>query len=215
MEGSKRFRLVDPSDNTRMYEGHMREAELEAFPVNTHQSKKTKFGSAAKESFWTEHHVESLEGAQRMQYHFLKRKLTESTSMVHSPVDINELHWDSLKKAQSPTRGSEKKHNDNYPKSKGVLTMDCKVDKGDALWVPSYWWHEVQSYPSLNTESGKDRCTNSSISCRDTFPLNVAVNFWFEPLYKKEFPCASCTKHLLNQKYAKVLQHMLSMHLLS
>ena len=28
-EGAKTFRLIDPLDNRRMYEGHMREAQLE------------------------------------------------------------------------------------------------------------------------------------------------------------------------------------------
>lgn len=35
IQGEKLFRLSDPEDNARFYEGHMREAMLEAIPIIT------------------------------------------------------------------------------------------------------------------------------------------------------------------------------------
>jgi hypothetical protein len=181
-----------------------------------------------------------------LKYRFLKRKLTESTSMVHSPVDMGELYRDSLRLGDNSTRYSSvdggeddtsngawegqgreegrrervkngNLHNARYPKAKDVLTMDCRVDKGDAIWVPSYWWHEVQSYPSSNISNGGDvsSARTSGLNSRQNYPLNIAVNFWFAPLYEKEFPCATCKKDLLNQKYAEILKHLVEVGLLS
>lgn len=62
LEGEKIFRLVDTSDNRRLYEGHMREAQLEA---RRSILSKRKDGDA---------------------YEFRKSRLLESTSMVHSPI---------------------------------------------------------------------------------------------------------------------------------
>ncbi|CAM9422558.1 unnamed protein product [Ectocarpus fasciculatus] len=148
VQGKKRFRLSDPERNERFYEGHMREAILEATaaacdPLRPHR------------------------------YIFRKQRLLESTSMVHSPVDISlPLH----------------KH---YPLANSVQYMDCEVGPGEALFVPSYWWHEVASQPS--EEAIHD------------ISLNLAINFWFEPLYSKSFPCASCRKKLNVRQYEDVL----------
>ena len=46
-----------------------------------------------------------------------------------------------------------------YPNAAHARPMQCKIAKGDALYLPAFWWHEVQSFPS-------DRA------------FNLAVNFW-------------------------------------
>ena len=65
--------------------------------------------------------------------------------------------------------------------------MECTVAAGEALFVPSYWWHEVKSHPS---DAG----------------LNMAINYWFPPLYTKEFPCTECTKVFNHRVYREVVE---------
>jgi peptidyl-lysine (3S)-dioxygenase / protease len=96
--------------------------------------------------------------------------LEESTSMVHSPLSISDL------------------------KAQGGRSVKCLAEQGDALFVPSFWWHEVTSSPSQ---------TNYTINLQDgqrilELPLNMAVNYWFSPLYDKGFPCRTCLKSFNN-----------------
>lgn len=88
-------------------------------------------------------------------YQVYRGQLSESTSLVHSltPNLDHEQH-----------------------------ALDCKVSAGEALFVPSYWWHEVRSEPS-------------------SVDLNVAINYWFPPLYTKEFPCTECVKAFNHRVY--------------
>ncbi|CAE7581388.1 unnamed protein product [Symbiodinium microadriaticum] len=235
VEGAKRFRLVDPSDNTRMYEGHMREAELEAVRL---QAQKQSEGSGECNKSVSTHDNSMIHNTTRKvcrnhgrspwEYRFRKRKLSESTSMVHSPVDVNELYdaQHTHKSSADNDNTKRRRHNSKYPKASGVNTIDCVVEKGDALWVPSFWWHEVKSYPGdtnayrtdpLSPEADaadKDDLSRNVITSGSLYPLNIAVNFWFAPLYDKEFPCASCKKSKLNQKYADVLRDLTASNLL-
>ena len=144
LEGSKTFLMTDPSNSDKLLEGHMREAELRV----------------------------RSNGSQRF-CHFVKDVLSESTSIVHSPISLNDV-----------------------TAAQDIPTMSCTVHQGDALFVPSFWWHEVYSSPG------------PSQSYRgDYIQLNAAINYWFEPLYTKEFPCAKCSKHL-NKKYGIKLNHL-------
>ncbi|ETV98632.1 hypothetical protein H310_08749 [Aphanomyces invadans] len=136
--GEKEFVLFDPSDNRRLYEGHMREAQFERDDYDS-----------------TVIH---------------RRKLMESTSMVNSPIDID----DPL-------------DIDRYPLFASATALRCKVREGDTLFVPSFWWHEVRSTPAVHE------------------PRNVAVNYWYKPLYTKEFPCKTCPLRF-NLAYEHVLQ---------
>ena len=61
--------------------------------------------------------------------------------MVMSPIDILRPDYE------------------NSPKFREVPGMSCTIHEGDVLYMPSFWWHEVQSVPS------KDK-------------RNLAVNFW-------------------------------------
>lgn len=89
------------------------------------------------------------------------------------------------------------------------------------IFVPSFWWHEVKSSPGPvrkavgdmditadtvddgigNCEEGGD---DSNVSAPSCVQLNIAVNLWFDPLYLKEFPCASCKKYV-NKRYGGML----------
>ena len=73
---------------------------------------------------------------------FRHKKLLESTSMVMSPVDILKPDYQ------------------RFPKFKEARALNCTINEGDVLFMPSFWWHEVQSSPSREE------------------PRNVAVNFW-------------------------------------
>ncbi len=64
----------------------------------------------------------------------------------------------------------------------------------------SFWWHEVESVPSEHEHAmpvhsrkhyGADRLTAANAS---VVRLNVAINYWFEPLFTKQFPCKTCSK---------------------
>lgn len=84
MEGSKTFKLLDTADNRRLYEGHMREAQLEA------------------------RHVATPTHPATFQYSFRKRRLLESTSMVHTPVF-----------------NSQRPNVKDFPRSKDLPFMEC------------------------------------------------------------------------------------------
>lgn len=105
--------------------------------------------------------------------HFKKDVLLESTSIVHTPLLLGDVMA-----------------SDNVP------TMSCVVHEGEALYVPSFWWHEVHSSPGPSKEFQGD-----------SIQLNAAINYWFEPLYNKEFPCAECSKRL-NRRYESKLEQL-------
>lgn len=73
---------------------------------------------------------------------FSRKSLLDSTSMVMSPIDILKPDYD------------------RFPKFKDVPAMNCTINEGDVLYMPSFWWHEVQS------SSSKEQ-------------RNLAVNFWY------------------------------------
>ena len=101
-------------------------------------------------------------------FKLVRKGLQESTSMVMSPVNVLNPEYEK------------------FPLFKNAKPMNCTVGVGEMLYLPSYWWHEVQSFPDL-----------------DEF-LNIAVNFWYEPFFAKEFPCADCPFEI-NPKYFDLL----------
>ncbi len=107
-------------------------------------------------------------GQPRHSREVFRDSLESSTSLVHSPISLAEL--------SNHTR------------------MQCKVEEGQALFVPSFWYHEVSSSPSETQHRINTGESNIEL------PLNLAVNYWFAPLYDKEFPCPTCTKKF-NREY--------------
>jgi len=87
---------------------------------------------------------------------FKRSKLLESTSMVMSPVDI---------KSPDVKR---------FPRIMKTAPLNCTISPGEMLFMPAFWWHEVQSYPDPKAAR------------------NLAVNFWYEPFLHKEYPCPAC-----------------------
>jgi len=86
---------------------------------------------------------------------FARTTLSDSTSLVMSPVDIS--HPDL----------------ERYPLFKKAKSMECTIEAGEVLYLPSFWWHEVRSSP-------------------DEHRRNIAVNYWYTPFLDKAFPCATC-----------------------
>ena len=171
VEGTKTFRLSDPENNARFYEGHMREAQLEVEIIRHNTGDICVSGGKDKYE-----DCSSLGGeiGSTTTFVFRKTKLLEATSMVHSPIDVNNINIE------------------RFPISESIRYMDCEVGPGEALFVPSFWWHEVYSRPSTKAAADRSR-------------LNIAVNFWYPPLYNKEFPCASCKKNF-NSDYSSLVR---------
>ncbi|XP_077997049.1 bifunctional peptidase and (3S)-lysyl hydroxylase Jmjd7-like [Glandiceps talaboti] len=114
------------------------------------------------------HIPEAILGYQTETGKFRRKKLLDSTSMVMSPIDILDPE---LKR---------------FPKFSKTYPMNCTISEGEALFMPAFWWHEVQSFPSV-TEN-----------------RNIAVNYWYEPFLTKEFPCPTC-KLDVNPFYSHLL----------
>mmetsp|Transcript_26049 Transcript_26049/g.56630 ORF Transcript_26049/g.56630 Transcript_26049/m.56630 type:complete len:536 (-) Transcript_26049:1237-2844(-) len=141
--GNKTFTLLDPSHNSRLNEGHLREAMYTYEPSNGTLSRGLKM---------------------------------DSTSIVNSPLD-EAFYGTGL---------------DN-PSLVDIPRINCTVHAGDFLYLPSFWWHHVVSEPGTQAD--------------DEHPLNLALNYWFSPLFTKEFPCQNC-KLKLNPKYLDTLVDM-------
>ncbi|CAG2240967.1 JMJD7 [Mytilus edulis] len=99
---------------------------------------------------------------------FTRNQLAQSTSMVMSPVDIKKVDFK------------------RFPKFASTYPLNCTLNEGDVLFMPSFWWHEVQSVPNRKEKR------------------NLAVNYWYEPFLTKEFPCPTC-KLDVNPKYRHLL----------
>lgn len=226
LEGSKTFRLIDPQRNERMMEGHMREAQLEV--QMNHDDKYWKSNID-----WSIDEVEPSDDMKTSQtspshrsatastttganitsnLRFRKHQLLEATSMVHSPLEFTSTStktrfpWSSeiayMDCTVNGVRSESNTHNDQEYAQPGSTDHQAV----EALFVPSFFWHEVLSAPG-SVHSFKK--ANKSRSTR----LNVALNYWFAPLYEKEFPCAECRKQL-NPLYRHVLESLFAQGLI-
>lgn len=106
--------------------------------------------------------------ADKNSFNLIRSGLLESTSMVMSPVDILSPDYET------------------FPKFKNAKPIVCRVEAGDVLFLPSFWWHEVQSHPDSDEM------------------INIAVNFWYRPFFTKDFPCPECELEL-NPAYRELL----------
>ncbi|XP_057291218.1 bifunctional peptidase and (3S)-lysyl hydroxylase JMJD7-like [Hydractinia symbiolongicarpus] len=131
--------------------------------------KLTLFDPHQNHNLYEAHIQEGLLGYEHNTNKFSFQKLLDSTSMVMSPVDILNPNFE------------------RFPNFTRAEPMECYLNEGDVLYMPSFWWHEVQSYPN------------------PTEKRNLAVNFWYYPFLTKEFPCAGC-KLDVNPLYRKILE---------
>jgi jumonji domain-containing protein 7 len=219
IEGSKTFLLADPASNERFSEGHMREAEIDVVPlrgqhVNADENDRT---------------VWNLDGADvnHIRGIFRKHVLSESTSMVHSPIASLRAALESIKGVpQHEAPGNSYDPNTwehvkaRFPLARGIprSILECEVSAGSAIFVPSFWWHEVESHPGEKQHfveeddglrGGGMQNPDGVEVIKHNFSLNAAVNFWFDPVFSKEFPCATCRKYL-SPDYRKFVATRLS-----
>ena len=171
VQGVKSFLLIPPSYGVQMAEGHMREANVELVQ-------------------------EEEGGEEREGVRFRKRLLTESTSMVHTPLYFEHEYpgaGEYRDAADIPRRRSvlyqglhrSSRRDRSQGADKIPVITSCDVYPGDAIYVPAYYWHEVISYPYPTN--------HSSLSGLD---VNFAINYWHAPLAIKEFPCPTCNRSL-------------------
>lgn len=209
LEGVKSFVLVGPSpaDATIwLEEGHMREAEIEVVDRDAR--------------------VDSDEGVPEVEdiYFQPKTRLSESTSMVHSPFhlehsyerdsDAGELgglgvpgvqvgtgtrrSWRDIKRRRSRlVRGLDvapAKHK-RKPTARGP---DVPIITGCDVFPGDAIFVPAYYWHEVISypfpEEEEEEKKKESDSELDTF--NVAVNVWFEPLFMKEFPCSECQRSL-------------------
>ena len=201
--GSKKFYLLDPTHNDRLREGHMREALLGAKVTYSQQSHHHHQAHEDEEEEEVEMDYSKTtlltpEEAILRPYHdvrvsvthFKKHTLTESTSMVHSPVTMD---FDRILPSDLPH-------------------MECHVHAGEMLFVPSFWWHEVQSSPghlvsATGTTTSKTATnTGSDDDHHYRMQYNAAINIWYTPLFEKNFPCPLCKKFLNLKVYQNELE---------
>lgn len=60
------------------------------------------------------------------------------------------------------------------------------------LYMPAFWWHEVRSQPDPEQQR------------------NLAINYWYKPVWRKEFPCAACGLEWNHEDYPRLLDDLLS-----
>ncbi|MES1907226.1 MAG: hypothetical protein MHM6MM_000386 [Cercozoa sp. M6MM] len=112
-------------------------------------------------------------------------QLQESLALVMSPVQLDDSSLFELLEEDNEINA---KLGESLQKAR-LREVRCEVRSGDALYMPAFWWHEVISAP---TEV-------------DALERNVAVNFWFEPFWTKDYPCATCPMRFNHGAYARHL----------
>jgi hypothetical protein len=48
---------------------------------------------------------------------------------------------------------------------------------------------------------------------QEEIKFNAAVNYWFTPLFQKEFPCATCRKYINLGEYNEILSSLYSLYM--
>lgn len=151
----------------------------------------TLFDPHHNENLYEAHIPEAILSFDSTKGRFQRHSLLESTSMVMSPVDIQDPNLEQ------------------FPRFEEAGRLECTLRPGDALFMPAFWWHEVQSRPDPVQQR------------------NLAVNFWwvtlclvvtvyrsvfdssdrYEPVFTKEFPCAECRLEF-NKFYRRMLEDL-------
>jgi hypothetical protein len=88
-----------------------------------------------------------------------------SMAAHHSPVDISDPQLDK------------------YPLFTRATPYVIELHRGDALFIPEGWWHQVDSWyndddPLVHRATHRNTCSNSSTNS-DSKLLTIAVNIWW------------------------------------
>nr|CAB3252828.1 hypoxia-inducible factor 1-alpha inhibitor [Phallusia mammillata] len=86
-----------------------------------------------------------------------------------------------------------------FPKFRDAHAVEAIVGPGDVLYIPMYWWHQIESLASAEpydhgfTDDAASSC-GSDTSDEDIPPVTVSVNFWYRssPLPQQiEYPISA------------------------
>lgn len=78
---------------------------------------------------------------------------------------------------------------ERFPKFENAEAYETVVGPGDVLYIPMYWWHQIESLTSLNptdqqlpNTSDTDGASTSSSSSQndDVPPVTISLNFWYK-----------------------------------
>ncbi|CAD5126177.1 DgyrCDS14347 [Dimorphilus gyrociliatus] len=94
------------------------------------------------ENLYESHIIQGSLSFDRKVKKFRRKSRDDSTSMVMSPVDVKKPDFTK------------------FPNFAKTRPLNCTISRGDVLYMPSFWWHEVNSMPNI------------------TEKRNLAVNFW-------------------------------------
>lgn len=108
-----------------------------------------------------------------------------AAQLERAPVGLSNASLSFFTSPVSLTRQST--DIERFPELKTVSEMgyECELEKGDMIFVPSWWWHQVDTA----TESEPTSASEPGL----TVDWSAAVNFWFEPYFVKTYGCATCT----------------------
>jgi jumonji domain-containing protein 7 len=65
-----------------------------------------------------------------------------------------------------------------FPLLRKAQPVRVVLQPGEVLYVPSYWWHQVEAAPATEVPGTHD--------------VTVGINKWFDPVFDKVAPCAAC-----------------------
>jgi jumonji domain-containing protein 7 len=140
--GTKTFRLFDPSQSANVYgDTLMRSATIQA----EYRVEEVNYTCPIKshDNCWIEPGVGK----------YIFSRPPEAVdphlySHTYSPVDISRPDYVQ------------------FPKLKEARSFNCTIRAGDALYIPSYWWHEVLTYDDEEHKS-------------------IGINYFFDPYYQR------------------------------
>jgi len=89
----------------------------------------------------------------------------EDISFFNSPVQLSNVDFD------------------RFPLLRAALPPKvCHLNQGEILYLPSFWWHEVESTPD-----GEGR--------------TIGINYWYSPYKTKPIPCPTCIPKVNEEEY--------------
>ena len=111
------------------------------------------------------------DGKSEKPWQFSRKGLKADTELAHvfSPIELANVDYK------------------RFPRFKEAKSITCTIENGDALFMPSYWWHEVNSKPDREKK------------------FNLAFNFWYTPIILKKSGFIN-SKLDLNPVYYKMIE---------
>jgi len=71
---------------------------------------------------------------------------------------------------------------DRFPLLKKAKAKVCHLKEGEILYLPSFWWHEVDSVPGAEDRS-------------------IGINYWYSPYRIKPIPCPTCHMEVNREEF--------------